>query len=147
MSEFRQVTPDFAVAAQLAIDDMARAAAAGFKTVIVNRPDNEAPGQPSANEIKSAAEASGLTFREIPFSGLPPAPAVVMETARALDEANGPVLAYCRSGTRSITAWALAQALAGELAAYRLHPSLLDVALGAARLAVGPDAVMRLGSA
>ncbi len=114
MSEFKPVTPDFAVAAQLGTDDVARAAAQGYKTIIVNRPDNETPGQPSANEIKSAAEAAGLHFKAIPFSGLPPAPAVVMETAQALDEAKGPVLAYCRSGTRSITAWALAQALAGS---------------------------------
>ena len=114
MSEFKPVAPGFAVAAQLEAADMARAAAEGYRVVISNRPDGEAPGQPSVSEIKAAAEAAGLTFKHIPFSGLPPAPAVVMETAQALDEANGPVLAYCRSGTRSITAWALAQALAGS---------------------------------
>ena len=114
MSEFKRVTPDFAVAGQLGTADIARAADEGFRTIISNRPDGEAPGQPSASEIKTAAEAAGLTFRHIPFSGVPPAPAVVMETAEALDEANSPVLAYCRSGARSITAWALAQALAGS---------------------------------
>lgn len=114
MSEFKRVTPDFAVASQLETDDIVRAAAEGFRTIISNRPDGEAPGQPSVSEIKAAAEAAGLTFRAIPFSGLPPAPAVVMETAQALDEANGPVLAYCRTGNRSISAWALAQALAGS---------------------------------
>ena len=113
MSAFKRVTPDFAVAAQLGTEDVARAAAEGFRAIIVNRPDGEAPGQPSANEIKGAAEAAGLAFKAIPFSGFPPAPGVVAETAAALDEANGPVLAYCRTGTRSITAWALAQALAG----------------------------------
>ena len=114
MSEFKRVTPDFAVAGQLGTADIARAADEGFRTIISNRPDGEAPGQPSASEIKTAAEAAGLTFRHIPFSGVPPAPAVVMETAEALDEANSPVLAYCRCGARSITAWALAQALAGS---------------------------------
>ena len=114
MTDFKHVTPDFAVASQLGTDDVARAAAEGFRTIISNRPDGEGPGQPSVSEIKTAAEAAGLTFRAIPFSGLPPTPAVVMLTAQALDEANGPVLAYCRSGTRSITAWALAQALAGS---------------------------------
>lgn len=114
MSEFKRVTPDFAVAAQLSADDIARAATEGFTTIIVNRPDGEQPGQPSTNEIKAAALAAGLNFKAIPFQGLPPAPAIVMETAAALDEAKGPVLAYCRSGTRSITAWALAQALAGS---------------------------------
>jgi uncharacterized protein (TIGR01244 family) len=38
---------------------------------------------------------------------------VVAETAALLDETNGPVLAYCRTGKRSIMAWALAQALSG----------------------------------
>jgi uncharacterized protein (TIGR01244 family) len=114
MSEFKHVTPDFAVASQLDVADVARAANEGFRTIIVNRPDGEAPGQPSASEIKAAAESAGLTFKAVPFQGLPPAPAIVMETAAALDEANGPVLAYCRTGTRSITAWALAQALAGS---------------------------------
>jgi uncharacterized protein (TIGR01244 family) len=113
MNAFKRVTPDFAVAAQLGADDLVRAAAEGFRAIIVNRPDNEALGQPSVNEMKAAAEAAGLGFKAIPFSGFPP-PAVVAETAAALDEANGPVLAYCRSGTRSITAWALAQALAGS---------------------------------
>ncbi|MEZ5956442.1 MAG: TIGR01244 family sulfur transferase [Hyphomonadaceae bacterium] len=114
MSEFKRVTPDFAVAGQLGTDDVGRAAAEGYRTIISNRPDGEMPGQPSASEIKAAAEAAGLTFRQIAISGLPPAPAAVMETAQVLDEANRPVLAYCRSGTRSITAWALAQALSGS---------------------------------
>ncbi|MEZ5959509.1 MAG: TIGR01244 family sulfur transferase [Hyphomonadaceae bacterium] len=113
MSEFKRVTPGFAVAQQLTLDDIARAATEGFRTIIANRPDGEAPGQPSASEIKAAAEAAGLAFKAIPFAGLPPAP-VVMAMSEALAEANGPVLAYCRSGTRSITAWALAQALAGS---------------------------------
>lgn len=114
MSEFKRVTPDFAVACQLGATDIAQMAAEGFRTIIVNRPDGEMPGQPSAGEIKAAAEAAGLTFKSIPFQGFPPAPAVVAETAQALDEAKGPVLAYCRTGTRSITAWALAEALAGN---------------------------------
>lgn len=114
MSEFRRVTPDFAVAAQLAPGDIARAAAEGFRTILVNRPDGEGLGQPSSSEMKAAAEAAGLEFRSIPFQGLPPAPAIVAETAAVLDEANGPVLAYCRTGTRSITAWAMAEALSGN---------------------------------
>ena len=114
MSEFKRVTPDFAVAAQLGTDDIARAAAEGYRTIFCNRPDGEAPGQPCASEIRVAAEAAGLVFRAIPIAGLPLAPSVVGETASALDEAIGPVLAYCRSGTRSITAWALARALAGS---------------------------------
>lgn len=114
MSEFRYVTPDFSVAGQLAPDDVRRAAEEGYKTIVVNRPEGEEPGQPKVADIKALAEAAGLEFRSIPFSGLPPSPAIVAETAAMLDEAKGPVLAYCRTGRRSITAWGLAQALAGN---------------------------------
>ncbi len=114
MSEFKRVTPDFSVAAQLEPGGAARAAAEGYKTIVINRPEGEDPGQPKWADIKAEAEAAGLEVRSIPFSGLPPAPAIVAETAAMLDGANGPVLAYCRTGKRSITAWALAEALAGS---------------------------------
>lgn len=112
MTEFRQVTPDFSVAHQIDAADVARIAELGFKTIINNRPDREDPGQPSAAEIRAQAEAAGLRFHSLPYSGQTP-PGVVAETARLLDETPGPVLAYCRTGTRSIKAWALAAALAG----------------------------------
>jgi uncharacterized protein (TIGR01244 family) len=112
MTEFRRVTPDFAVAGQLAPADVARAAAEGFTTLLNNRPDDEQPGQPSDAAMKAAAEAAGLQYRSLPYQGRPP-PGIVAETAMLLDETNGPVLAYCRTGNRSIMAWALAQALGG----------------------------------
>lgn len=114
MSEFKRVTSDFAVAAQLEPGDISRAAAEGFRTILVNRPDGETPGQPPAGEMKAEADAAGIDFKAIPFQGLPPSPAVVAETATTLDEAKRPVLAYCRTGTRSITAWAMAEALGGN---------------------------------
>lgn len=113
MTEFRRVTHDFAVAPQLAPADLARAAAEGFKTVITNRPEGEAGDQPKEGEMKAAAQAAGLAFHAIPYSPGPPPPGVVAATAALLEEAPGPVLAYCRSGQRSIMAWAMAQALAG----------------------------------
>jgi uncharacterized protein (TIGR01244 family) len=112
MTEFRTVTPDFAVAAQLEVADVQRAAEQGFKVLVSNRPDGEDPGQPTEAEIKAAAMAAGLQFRALPYTGQTP-PGIVAETAMLLDETNGPVLAYCRTGKRSIMAWALAQALAG----------------------------------
>lgn len=112
MTEFREVVPDFSVAAQLSVDDIARAAANGFKTIINNRPENEEPGQPRDAEMKAAVEAAGLTYRALPFAG-PPPPAVVGETAILLEQAPGPILAFCRSGQRSVMAWAMAQALSG----------------------------------
>jgi len=112
MTEFRAVTPDFAVAAQLSVDDVARAAVQGFKTIVKNRPEGEDADQPKEGEIRAAADAAGLQFRVIPFSGAP-SPSAVAETATLLEETPAPVLAYCRSGRRSIMAWAMAQALAG----------------------------------
>jgi uncharacterized protein (TIGR01244 family) len=112
MTVFRLVTPEFSVAGQIDATDVARAAELGFKTLINNRPDREEPGQPSGEAIKAAAEAAGLRYRSLPYAGQPP-PNVVAETALLLEQAPGPVLAYCRTGTRSIKAWALAQALAG----------------------------------
>lgn len=112
MTEIRQVTPEFSVAPQIDRADIARIAGLGFKTIISNRPDREEPNQPSAAEIKAEAEAAGLRFYTLPYSGQVP-PGVVAETARLLDGAPGPVLAYCRTGTRSIKAWALAAALSG----------------------------------
>lgn len=110
---FRTVTPDFSVAPQLAPEDVARAAAAGFKTLINNRPDGEAPDQMSHAEAEALAKAAGLEYRSLPFT-MPPTQPVVAATAALLADVPGPVLAYCRTGTRSVTAWALAQALAGK---------------------------------
>lgn len=113
MSEFHTVTPGFAVAAQVSVADVARAAETGFRTIVVNRPDGEDLGQPAQAGIKAAAEAAGLKFVSLPYTGQTP-PGVVAETAQLLDETNGPVLAYCRTGKRSIMAWALAEALSGN---------------------------------
>jgi uncharacterized protein (TIGR01244 family) len=114
MTEFRRITSDFAVAGQIAATDVARAKEQGFVAIINNRPDNEEPGQPSGAEIKAAAEAAGLTYRSLPYAGQTP-PNVVGEMALLLEQTRGPVLAYCRTGTRSTKAWALAQALSGTM--------------------------------
>ena len=114
MTAFRPVTPDFAVAPQLAPADTALAATAGFRTIINNRPDGEAPGQVSGAEMRAAAEASGLVYQALPFQGVP-SDTVVAATATLLEAAEAPVLAYCKSGTRSILAWAMAQAASGAM--------------------------------
>ena len=110
MSRFIQVTPDFAVSPQISAADFAAAKAAGFAHVVNNRPDGEEAGQLTAAAAAAAAEAAGLGFTAIPISGMP-GEAQVEAMAALLDAQSGPVLAYCRSGTRSITVWALAQAL------------------------------------
>jgi uncharacterized protein (TIGR01244 family) len=109
MTDFRLLTPRFSVAAQLSEADIARAGQLGFRTLVNNRPDGEQPGQLTSAQARAAAEAAGMAYFEAPFAG-PPPPAAIEATVRLLGEAETPILAYCRSGTRSTTIWALAQA-------------------------------------
>ena len=113
MADIRKVTDDFAVAPQLGPEALAEAAAQGFRLVINNRPDGEAPGQPSSAIMAAAARDAGLDYVHIPFAGAP-APGQMEEMHVAVKGAGGPVLAFCRSGTRSITLWALGQAAARD---------------------------------
>ncbi len=113
MADIRRVTEDFAVAPQLSPEEVAQAAIQGFRLLINNRPDGEAPGQPSGAAMAAAAQAAGLSYVHIPFAG-PPGPSQVDAVRAAVVAADGPVLAFCRSGTRSITVWAQGQAKAGD---------------------------------
>jgi uncharacterized protein (TIGR01244 family) len=113
MADFRKVTDDFSVAPQIDLADLPRAAAEGFKLVINNRPDGEAPDQPTSAEVEAAAKAAGLNYVHIPVRGGPTPEQVEQENA-VVAEAPGPILAFCRSGTRSITTWALGEAAAGH---------------------------------
>ncbi|WP_309092753.1 TIGR01244 family sulfur transferase [Phenylobacterium sp.] len=112
MSDFRRVTDDFTTAPQISVDDVEEAARQGFRTIINNRPDNEQPGQPSSHEIEAAARAAGIAYFHIPVVG-GPTPQQVETTQRILEDAAKPVLAFCRSGTRSIVTWSLSQAASG----------------------------------
>jgi len=112
MSDFRRVTDQLSVSPQISVAEVADAARQGFRTVINNRPDGEAPGQPSSAEIAAAAAAAGLTYFHIPVVGGPTADQVEA-TRKALAQAPAPVLAFCRSGTRSIVTWSLCQAMDG----------------------------------
>ena len=109
-----RVTPDLLVAGQLTPDQLVDAAAQGVTTVVNNRPDGEAEGQPTSAEMQAAAEAAGLGYHYIPVTHAGFSLAQVTAMAAALDDASGPVLAFCRSGTRSTLLWALARARAGD---------------------------------
>lgn len=114
MAEFRPVTDQLSVAGQIDLADFARAAQMGFKLAINNRPDGEEPGQPTHDQIEAAARAAGLDYVFNPIRG-GPGPDQVAAQLDAVQGASGPVLAFCRSGTRSITAWALGQAASGAI--------------------------------
>ncbi|HEU0097170.1 MAG TPA: TIGR01244 family sulfur transferase [Allosphingosinicella sp.] len=100
----------FVFTRQLAVGDIDEAAAQGIRLIVNNRPDGEEPGQPLSADIESAARAAGLDFRHIPVAG-GFAPERIEAMAQALEQ--GPVLAFCRSGTRSAFLWALARARLG----------------------------------
>ena len=113
---FRKLDESISVAGQVTARDIADAAAQGFTAVINNRPDGEQPGQPAGSEIEAAARAAGLDYTAIPVThaGFNDAQAAAMRDALAA--ARGPVLAYCRTGTRSTLLWALARAKMGDRA-------------------------------
>ena len=107
----QSLTADFAVAGQISPEDLPAIAAAGFKSVICNRPDGEAgPSQPAYSAIEQAAVAAGLQVRYLPAISGQVTPEHGAQLACLLDELHGPVLAYCRSGARSANMWQLAQA-------------------------------------
>ncbi len=112
MTAFRRVTDSLSVSPQIGLDDLARAAGEGFVLVINNRPDDEEPGQPTSAQVEAAARAAGLDYAHIPVRG-GPTPDQVEAVRRAVEGAEGPVLAFCRSGTRSIVTWSLGQAASG----------------------------------
>lgn len=108
--EYRQITDDYAVSGQIDPTDVAAVKAAGFRSIICHRPDGEQPGQPPAESVAAAAREAGLDFRHIPIvSGAPVSEETVAEMREALDELDGPVFAYCRSGARSTNLFAMAQ--------------------------------------
>ena len=133
-----------AISGQLQPQDMREIAAMGYVAVVNNRPDGEALfGQPRTADLQQAAEAAGLVFLDLPFSG----PRATVEQVRAfadlLADRPGRVVAYCKSGLRSSLLW-------GALAIAEGRP--LDEVLGAARRAGQAlegvaDAMMALGQA
>lgn len=108
--DIRKLTDGYAVSPQIAPEDMARIKAEGFAAVICNRPDAEVDAGNEAAALRRAAEAEGLAFHDNPVVNGALDIGNVETQQGALDAADGPVLAYCRSGTRSATVWALGQA-------------------------------------
>lgn len=114
MSEFRRLTENVVVSPQLAIEDIAVAAELGVCTIVNNRPDGEEPSAPQGDDIAMAAAAAGLNYVAIPVGHAGFSEPQVDAMIAALEQADGPILAYCRSGTRSTLLWALAAAKQGE---------------------------------
>ena len=106
--DIRAITPTYAVSPQIALEDLPAIKAAGFDTVICNRPDAEVPPDQQAAALQAAVEAAGMTFvvNPVTHQGLDDA----MVTLQSDAASHGKTLAYCASGTRSTIVWALGQA-------------------------------------
>jgi uncharacterized protein (TIGR01244 family) len=111
---FRKIDDSISVSPQISVEDVRAAADQGFTMIINNRPEQEEPGQPSGEEIREAARAAGLAYVAIPITHGGFSANQVDAMRDALENAGGPVLAYCRSGTRSTFVWALAKGADGE---------------------------------
>jgi uncharacterized protein (TIGR01244 family) len=114
MSDFRRLNENVLVSPQLALEDIAAAAAEGVAMIVNNRPDGEDPYAPQGDAIAAAAAAAGMNYIAIPIGHSGFSEPQVDAMIAALERAEGPILAYCRSGTRSTLLWALAAAKQGE---------------------------------
>lgn len=108
--DIRKLTDAYAVSPQVTPEDFAAIRAAGFTTVIDNRPDGEIPPDWHTDIMRVAAEAAGLTFVANPVIGGAMTAENVRVQGEAIAASKGPVFAYCASGNRSSQVWALSQA-------------------------------------
>lgn len=145
----RTLSPQFAVSPQITPQDISALKAQGYRAIIANRPDGEGADQPTFAEIEAAAHAAGMQARYIPISGGMVGDDDVEAFRSALRAMPGPVLAYCRSGTRSATLWSLAQAddmplpqilAATSTAGYDLSGVVRRIANGGRTPVARPDA-------
>jgi uncharacterized protein (TIGR01244 family) len=131
----RQLDDKVLIAGQIRAEDVAGLAERGVTLIVNNRPDGEEPGQPLGAEIEQAASAAGIDYCAIPIiRGIGPADVEVMR--EAVSGSPGKVLAYCRSGTRSALAWAVAQSREGVPAD--------EIEARLARVGVDPGPILHL---
>ena len=109
---FTWLASDFATAPQLTADDLATAAAAGFRSVVNNRPDFEGgPSQPTSQAMQQAAEAAGLAYACLPVQSAYQSPGEIARMHELMQRLPKPVLGFCRSGTRTANLFHAARAL------------------------------------
>ncbi|MFT3803626.1 MAG: TIGR01244 family sulfur transferase [Burkholderiaceae bacterium] len=123
--DMRPLTAEVAVGPQVTATDLPAIAAAGYRSLVCNRPDGEAPDQPGFREIERAAQALGLQASYLPVESGKVTDEQAQAFGRLMTELPGPVFAYCRTGTQSATLWALSQADSRPL------PKLLEAARAA----------------
>lgn len=107
--DIREISPRYSVSPQINPEDLAAIKAAGFTKVICNRPDEEIPPSHHAAIMQAAADQAGLAFFALPLTHQTMTPENISAQMTAVEASDGPVLAYCASGTRCSVIWALAQ--------------------------------------
>src|SRR6186713_330600 len=97
-----KLSENVSVCGQISVNDLDEIAASGFKTIISNRPDNEAQDQPARTDIEAKARSLGMSVYYLPLAiGQAPSDELLTEFNLLLDQVEKPVLAFCRSGNRS----------------------------------------------
>jgi len=111
--DIRKFTDGVSVSSQIVAKDMAKLAKQGYRSIICNRPDGEGSDQPTFREIEKSAKAAGLEAMHIPIIAGKVQDTDATAFTKALTNLPGPVLAYCRTGTRSATLWSLSEGARG----------------------------------
>ena len=132
MNDFRKLSDTMYASPQIGIDDVEQAKALGIALIVNNRPEGESDDQVPGSAIEAAARAVGIDYLAIPVSHAGFSHPQVTALAEAIANAEGPVLGYCRSGTRSTLLWALARASMGD------DPAALSEAAAGAGYDTGP---------
>lgn len=108
--DIRRIDDTISVAPQLSATDIAEAAKLGFRTLVANRPDGEEPGQPPMADMEAAARENGMEWIYMPVESGNILDTDVDRFDAMIRQAEKPVLAFCRSGTRCTVLWALSSA-------------------------------------
>ncbi len=130
--DIKAVTPRLSISPQITPDDIASIAAAGFTTIIDDRPDGEGAGQPSSDMLAEAAKTRGIAFHYLPVRIGETSPRTAARFADVVADAPGKVLAFCRSGARSTALWQAdgATRQQGPAATASTRPSATDAGAG-----------------
>ena len=107
--EIRPITPRYAVSPQITVEDVPAIAEAGFVKVICNRPNREVPLHQQSDTIGQAVREAGMEYEVLELTHQTMTPDNIARQCDLAENCNGPVLAYCASGTRCSVIWALGQ--------------------------------------
>jgi uncharacterized protein (TIGR01244 family) len=129
MTAYVKINDKISIAGQLALEDFPGVAQLGFKAVVNNRPDGEEATQPTSAEEAAAAAAAGLAYAHIPVTGASIREQDVRDLQGVLAKTDGPVLVHCRSGTRSLTLYAIGEVLDGRMDRNAVIPFGADIGI------------------